>query len=79
MTFDDIWRVALEVIDIWNPKCIKRIKQNQVCYAEKSPTDHDLPWHEITLIQRGSHCHDQFQPNLPAERKLRKPVSRDTM
>ncbi len=28
----------LGVIDLQNPKCIKRIKQNQLCYAEKSPT-----------------------------------------
>ncbi len=29
----------LGVIDLQNPKCIKRIKQNQLCYAWKSPTD----------------------------------------
>ncbi len=28
----------LGVIDLQNPKRIKRIKQNQLCYAEKSPT-----------------------------------------
>ncbi len=30
----------LGVIDLQNPKCIMRIKQNQLCYAEKSPTDY---------------------------------------
>ena len=29
----------LGVIDLQNPKCIKRIKQYQLCYAGKSPTD----------------------------------------
>ncbi len=29
----------LGVIDLQNPKCIKRIKQKQLCYAEKYPTD----------------------------------------
>ncbi len=30
----------LGVIDLQKPKCIKHIKQKQLCYAEKSPTDH---------------------------------------
>ncbi len=30
----------LGVIDLQNPKCIKRIKQKQLCYDEKSPTVH---------------------------------------
>ncbi len=29
----------LGVIDLQNPNCLKRIKQKQLCYAEKSPTD----------------------------------------
>ena len=28
----------LGVIDLQNPECIKRITQNQLCYAGKSPT-----------------------------------------
>ncbi len=32
----------LGVINLQNPICIKRIKQKQLCYAEKSPTDDSM-------------------------------------
>ncbi len=39
----------LGVIDLQNPKCIKRIKQRQLCYAEKSPTVYGIGGFKIIL------------------------------
>ena len=61
----------LGVIDLQNPKCIKRIKQKQLCYAEKSPTVYCL------RLQWGihkAHLHQTYTYILPLEQSCDNPM-----